>query len=309
MQIMKTTRATRSSIASVFANVALLLFLSTPALARPVGCGETFTGSGELRESCSGDVVIQGGVLDLDGHTLTGTVRCEGDLCEIVSDPPNGTIRGSAVAGSHGIVSGEGARESAGAVRVDSVIVTGFATGIAAASVQLSHSLVAGNLGHGVDAAGAIEAVDSIVSLNGGNGLHSRLRGVSLRDCRVTENFGSGVRALQGVIVVRSTISENAADGIENYAARAVVVESEVTGNGRHGVRSDDSDCDPANGLEMVASRSTDNGTSVECGDTVACADLISCAAPVLRSASVCGTSQPMMSMSPAASWRVCSSD
>ncbi|MEE8310753.1 MAG: hypothetical protein V3R77_00760, partial [Candidatus Binatia bacterium] len=70
-----------------------------------------------------------------------------------------------------------------------------------------------------------------------------------------------------------------------------------------------DSDCRPADGLELVSSRSAGNGTSVECGDTIPCADLVSCAEPVLRSRSACDTSHQMMSGLPAASWRVCSSD
>lgn len=290
--------------------LACALFVPTGVVAeRLVFCGDTVDGSGMLAGSCAGEIVVRGGKLDLGGHTLSGSVRCDAQLCEIVSDPPNGTIRGAAEAGSYGIVSAGGALDSAGSVIVDSVIVAGFATGIAAANVQLTRSLVAGNLGHGVEAAGTIEAADSIVSLNGGDGLHSRLGGVSVTDCRLTENLGSGVRALAGVIAVRSRVADNGADGIENYSAGALVFESEVVANGRHGVRSDDSDCDPADRLELVATRSAGNGRMVECGETLVCADLVSCAPPVLGSGASCGSSHRMLAGVGGETWRTCDFD
>ena len=276
--------------------------------ARRVTCGQTFEGEGALSSSCAGDIVVAGGRLDLRGFTVHGSIACTGAYCLVVSDPPNGAVRGSRQPGSIGISAG-GAIEGAGDLAIDNVIVAGFGTGVAAANVQVVRSLVAGNVARGVDALMGIETVDAIVSLNGDDGLHARLGGVSLDRTLVSENGGSGVRALAGVAAFETVVRDNGRDGIENYSAPAVVAGSTIVGNGRHGVRSDDSDCVPADGLTVTGSEIAGNAVDPACGSEQVCADLVACAAPAMDPASVCVSSHQMASGLPGASWGTCSGD
>jgi hypothetical protein len=281
----------------------------SPALARTVDCGSAFSGDATLAASCVGDIVVRGGSLNLAGHTLRGTVLCDADYCEIYSDPPNGKVRGSGQPGSVGIRAGTGAADGAGSVAVDNVIVSGFGTGVSAENVLVTNSLVAGNLAYGIDAYVGIESVSSIVSINGGGGLHARMGGVSVVDSQVSENGGNGVRALEGVIATGSTIADNARDGVQNFSAPALLVDSTITGNGGHGVRSDDSDCYPADDFDLVNTTVTGNGVGEDCGDLRACADVVACNPPLLSRGTSCGTSYQMMSGLPGASWQICSLD
>jgi len=296
-------------ISSLMLAVVLVCGGHATALARTVDCGTSFSGDAALAGSCVGDIVVRGGSLNLAGHTVRGTVQCDADYCEIYSDPPNGNVTGFGAGGSVGIRAGAGAADGAGSVAVDGVIVSGFGTGVAGANVQLSNSLVAGNLAYGVDAYVGIEAVSSIISINGGGGLHARMGGVSVDDTQVTENGGNGVRALEGVIVTGSTIADNAGDGVQNFSAPAIVVDSTVTGNGGHGVRSDDSDCFPADDLDLVNTVVTGNGLGDDCGETRACADVVACNPPLLRRGTSCDTSYQMMSGLPGMNWQACALD
>jgi len=279
--------------------------------AQQVRCGQTVDGDAVLSRSCIGDIVLRGVAprLNLAGRTIRGTVQCQAAYCEVVSDPPDGQVRGAGEPGSVGIRAGDGANVGAGDVAVDSVVVTGFTTGIAASSVQLTNSLVADNLGYGVEALHSIEAVASIVTDNGMNGLHAKLGGVSIADCEVTENRFHGVRALEGFIADHSIVSGNGDDGVQNFSARSVVVDSTITGNGGHGLRTDDSDCTPTDGVELHRSTVVDNGLGRECGQSRPCADLVACVRPDLDSLSRCGTSHQMRSGLPGQSWQVCADD
>jgi hypothetical protein len=277
--------------------------------AERVRCGQSYSGDAVLDRSCMGDIVIRGGSLNLAGHTVRGTIQCDGEFCEVYSDPPNGRVEGFGVPGSTGIRAGGGAVPGSGSLAVDGVIVSGFNIGVAASNVQLTNSLIAGNTGHGVDSLVSIEAAGTIVSLNGSNGLHARLGGVSLADSEVTENGANGVRALEGFIAAGSTIADNGGDGVRNFSAPALLVDSAVYGNGWHGVRSDDSDCTPTDELALVATTVDGNGLDPECGASRPCADVISCAQPVLRRGASCQTSHRMMSGLPGQSWQVCRAD
>lgn len=296
---------------TVLLAIAVSAFVSIAAVANaafaasPVSCGQTAAADSVLRESCTGDVVMEGGRLDLAGHTLHGTIYCEGELCEIFSRPEGGAVVGFGQPSTFGIVAGERGGESSGDVTVDGVSVRGFAIGIAARNVVVTNARVTNNLWRGIDAARGIEAVASVVSRNGDDGLHAGIGGVALDGCTVSGNGGSGVRALAGVVALESEIEHNRRDGIENYSKIALVVDSTVSANGRCGVRSDDSDCDPADGIEMRASEVFGNGTSEACA-AQACADLVSCAPPAVDSASACGTT---LRMGEDASWGTCASD
>jgi hypothetical protein len=259
-----------------------------------------------LRESCTGDVVLTGGSLNLAGHTLQGTIHCEGELCRVFSDPGGGAVVGLGLPSTFGIVAGERGGEESGDVHVDGVLVRGFATGIAARNVIVTRARVAHNLWRGVWAAHGIEAVASTIAHNGDDGVHAGIGGVALDGCTVARNRGSGVRALAGVVALESRIEHNGRDGIENYSGVALVIDSTVTANGRHGVRSDDSDCDPADGIELRASEVVANAAGEAC-DQAPCADLVSCAPPAVDSGSACATTQRMGE--PGGSWGVCAAD
>jgi hypothetical protein len=279
-----------------------------PSLAATVSCGQTAQGDAELAESCTGDVIVAGGRLNLAGHTLRGSVFCDAPLCEIVSQPGGGTVAGFGVPLSVGIAAGGQAAEGAGHIVVDGVAVHGFGTGVAARNVVLTNARISGNLWRGVDAGESIEAVGIVVRRNGEDGLHARIGGVAVDGADIADNGGSGVRALAGVIAVDAKISSNGRDGIENYSQAALVIGSEIRGNGRHGVRSDDSDCNPTDALELRASHAAGNGTGDGCAPGAPCADLVACTAPSLDEASSCDKSLVMESLSGEA-WAVCSGD
>lgn len=289
--------------------VFVLALAATPAAAgapRPVSCGQTAAAEAVLRESCTGDVVMTGGRLDLAGYTLHGTVYCDGELCAITSSREGGAIVGFGQPATFGVVAGERGEEASGDVVVDGVTVRGFATGIAARNVVLTNARVTQNLWRGVQAAQTIEAVNVVVSRNGDDGLHAGIGGVAVDGSTVSSNGGSGIRALAGVVALESEIEHNGRDGIENYSKTALVVDSTVSANGRHGVRSDDSDCEPADGIELRASEVFANATGATCADD-GCADLVACGAPAVDRESACGTTQRMGE--PGTTWDVCASD
>jgi hypothetical protein len=279
-----------------------------PATAGAISCGQVAQGDAELVGSCTGDVVVSGGRLNLAGHTVHGTIHCDAPSCEIVSRPHGGAVVGFGVPLSVGIVAGAGAAEGAGNLVIDGIHVQGFGTGIAARNVVLTNSRVTGCLWRGVDALESIEAVATVVRRNGDDGLHARIGAVAVDGSEVVANGGSGVRALAGVIAVDSTIALNARDGVENYSEAALIIESRVRENGRHGVRSDDSDCDPTDVLELRGSQVQANGTGGGCGAPAPCADLVACAAPSLDEASSCDKSLVMESAE-SETWSSCTAD
>jgi len=273
-----------------------------------VTCGQASQGDTVLGESCTGDILMHGGRLDLAGHTVHGTIACDADICEIVSSTRGGAVVGFGVPLSVGIVAGGGAVEGAGDLRVDGVTVGGFSTGVSGRNIVLTNARIAGNIWRGAEALENIEAVDTVVRRNGDDGLHARLGGVAIDGSDIAANGGSGVRALAGAVVVGSTITGNVRDGVENYSEPALVIDSRVRTNGRHGVRSDDSDCDPRDVLELRGSEVTGNGTNAACA-TEGCADLVACGAPVLDERSSCDKSLQMAPEAPGEGWAVCEGD
>lgn len=285
---------------------AALVLCAPGARAAQISCGQVSDRDAELKESCTGDLVIRGGRLNLAGNTVYGTIFCDAPSCEVFSSPRGGAVLGFNVPTSVGIVAGNGAAEDAGDLIIDGVTVSGFGTGIAARNVVVTNSRVAGNSWRGVEALESLDAVGVTVRGNGEDGLHARLGSVAVDGSKVSENGGSGVRALAGVIAVESTIEANGRDGIENYSKPALVISSQVRSNGRHGVRSDDSDCDPTADLDLRDSQVTGNGTSALCGAGEACGDLVSCNAPLLDDTSICDRS---LQMEGTAGWSACAAD
>jgi len=269
----------------------------------PVTCGDSYSGRGELADDCTGDITIHGGSLNLRGFTVRGRVVCLEDHCEVYSDPPEGAIRGGGDWASAGIsASGE-------SVTVDGISITGFGAGIEAAAVSASNTVVAGNAGNGIDAAGPIETTNSVVTLNGHDGLHARIGQVSITGSEITGNRGSGIRALKGVTVTASNIVGSGEDGVRNYAGLVLVESSTISGNGGHGVRNDDADCVPTGLLELRNSTIQGNALDPSCGETRACADVVSCNLARVSDSSSCETSYRILSGLPGDSWRVCALD
>lgn len=294
----------------VLAAVISLLYVSIPprlAAAGLVTCGQASQGESVVADSCTGDIVMRGGRLDLAGHTVRGTITCDADLCEIVSTVRGGTVAGFGVALTVGITAG-GAVEGAGDLQVDGVTVQGFGTGVSARNIVLTNVRITGNLWRGAEALQNIEAVDTVVRRNGDDGLHARLGAVAIDGSDVSGNGGSGLRSLAGAVVVGSTVASNVRDGVENYSEPALVIDSRVRTNGRHGVRSDDSDCDPRDVLDVRGSQVTGNGTDASCA-TEACADLVACEAPVLDEGASCDKSLRMEPEAPGQGWSVCEGD
>jgi hypothetical protein len=268
-----------------------------------VGCGESYSGRAELAGDCSGDIHIRGGSLNLRSFTVGGSIVCEGDFCEVFSEPPNGAIRGGGDWASTGIAAGDGR------LVIEGVSVTGFGTGIAAGSVQAVGVIIAGNAGHGISALEGIEATNSVVTLNGHDGLHARLGTVSVTDSEVTGNRGSGIRALKGVLVSNSTVLDSGEDGVRNYAGQVLVEGSTISGSGGHGVRTDDGDCFPTGWLEIRDANIEGNALDPSCGHTRPCADVVACNLARVNGSSRCETSYRIQSGLPGESWRVCSLD
>jgi hypothetical protein len=295
---------------AVLASLTLVSSTFAPhtAMAGLVTCGQTSEGTTVLGESCTGDILMHGGRLDLAGHTVRGTIACDADLCEVVSTARGGTVAGFGVALSVGIVAGGGAEEASGDLRIDGVTIQGFGTGVSARNIVLTNVRLVGNLWRGAEALDNIEAVDTVVRRNGDVGLHARQGGVALDGADVSNNGGSGVRALEGAVLVESTVGGNVRDGVENYSEPALVIDSEVKSNGRHGVRSDDSDCNPRDVLELRGSAVTGNGTDASCA-TEACGDLVACSRPAVDERSSCDRSLQMKPEAPGEGWAVCEGD
>jgi hypothetical protein len=282
------------------------LFIAFPDAASadpPVTCGDSYSGRGELSGDCTGDISVRGGSLNLRGFTVRGSVRCEGDLCEVFSDPPEGAISGGGDWAAAGIDGG------AASVTVDGITITGFGTGIAAGTVRASDMVIAGNAGHGIDARDRIELTNSVVTLNGHDGLRARIGSVSIAGSEITGNQGSGIRALKGVLVTGSSVLGSGADGVRNFSGAVLVEDSTISGSGEHGVRTDDSDCDPTGVLELRDSTIEGNALDPSCGETRACADVVSCGFARVSGSSRCESSYRIQSGLPGESWRVCSSD
>jgi hypothetical protein len=282
------------------------LFIALPDGASadaPVTCDDSYTGRGELTGDCTGDITVRGGSLNLRGFTVRGSVRCEGDACEVFSDPPEGAISGGGDWAAAGIDAG------AASVTVDGISITGFGTGIVAGTVRASDTVIAWNAGHGIDAQDRIELTNSTVTLNGHDGLHARIGSVSITGSEVTGNRSRGIRALKGVLVADSSVVGSGADGVRNFSGEVLVEDSTISGSGGHGVRTDDSDCDPTGVLELRNSAIEGNALDPSCGETRACADVVSCELARVSGSSRCESSYRIQSGLPGESWRVCSSD
>lgn len=281
----------------------LLLGAGTAVADRVVTCGESWTGSAELAGDCSGDLLIREGSLNLRGFTVSGSVRCAGDACEIYSEPPKGTLYGSGDGASTGIDAGEGT------VTLRSIVITGFGTGVKAGRVTGTDLVVIGNAGHGIRATDWISVRDCYISLNGHDGLHARLGRIDVRRCEFLGNRGRGIRALKGVELVNSEVAGSGAGGVVNYAGLVLLDHATITGNSGDGVRTDDSDCFPTGVLEIRESTITGNAQGPECGDERACADVVSCQLARVGAASHCETSHRIQSGLPGENWRICSED
>jgi hypothetical protein len=281
------------------------------ALATPnVTCGQTFSGERKLGASCFGDIEIDGGKLDLAGHTVHGSIYCRAQFCEVTSDPPNGRVEGDGLPNWSGIAAvTDPDTGEVPPLAVSEVIVSGFGVGISGGNLRVSDSLVAGNTAHGIEGTYGVEVTDTIVSLNGNDGVRSQVGGVTVSGGTISENGGSGIRALEGVIVVGAQILDNQIDGVQNFAAAATVADSTVTGNGRHGVRTDDSDCFPSDLLQIADSDVTGNRRGKDCGQTGICADVVSCELPEITGSTTCETSYRTLSGTPGESWGICSRD
>lgn len=281
----------------------LLLSVGAAGAGRVVSCGESWSGSAELAGDCSGDLLIRGGSLNLRGFTVSGSVRCAGDACEIYSEPPQGTLYGSGDGASTGIDAGEGT------VTLRSIVITGFGTGVKAGRVTATDVVVIGNAGHGIRATDWISVRDCNISLNGHDGLHARLGRIDVRRCEFLGNRGRGIRALKGVELVDTEVAGSGGSGVVNFAGLVLLDHTMITGNAGDGVRTDDSDCFPTGVLEIRESTIAGNAQGSECGEERACADLVSCQIARLGAASHCETSYRIQSGLPGQNWRICSED
>jgi hypothetical protein len=303
MHVAKSYGPRRCRLGSFLAALVLCVATAPAGAARTVACGEVYAGSGELEADCEGDIRIDGGSLDLSGHTVHGSVRCEGLECEVYSDGSRGTISGIGGEGSVGI-------DAAGArLTVRNVLVTGFGTGIRADEVLASDVEVAGNAGFGINALHGIELVDSSVGMNGNDGLHSQIGQIRVSGSQLTGNRGNGVRALKGVIMDGSSVSWSGGDGVRNFSGAVVVSGSTVSSNGNDGVRTDDSDCFPSGTLELRSSTIEGNASNPDCGEGRVCADVVACNLTQVGGSSRCETSYRLQSGLPGESWRVCQLD
>jgi hypothetical protein len=289
----------------------MLLALSASAVSA-VGvtdCRSAVSSQGTLMRSCRGELVVSNGKLDLAGHTVNGGIVCASDHCDVSSDPPNGRVLGFGDPRSLGIRSTAAVGEYGGSIALRDIIVSGFGIGVAAGSVYVEDSLVAGNAKGGIDAVDLVEMERSIASLNGGFGVRAKTGSVSMVGSTVSENAFSGIYALTGVIATDSSIYENARDGIENYSGVCLILRSNVTNNGQHGVRTGDSDCYPSDLLEVTESEVKGNGWASHCSSGGVCADLVACERPQVDSPSACGTTYQMMSGVPGSNWGACRND
>jgi hypothetical protein len=300
----------RGASASARGIVFALLVIASPASAVwTVECGDVYAGSGQLAADCEGDVTIDGGSLDLRGHSIRGSVRCKRDECEVYSDGGRGTISGSTGLSRATKRASVGIDAAGASLIVRNVEVSGFGTGVTANAVRAVDIAVLGNGGFGIKAVGQIELIDSTVALNGNDGLHSQLGHVRVSGSQIAGNRGNGVRALKGVTIDTTSIVWSGRDGIRNFSGNVVVDRSTVSGNGHDGVRTDDSDCFPSGTLELRTSTVEGNAVDPDCGASRTCADIAACRLARTSSSSSCGTSYRLQSGLPGESFRLCSLD
>lgn len=300
-------------------------------------CGQIVDGdegflTGDL--DCTGQPVavrVRNGTLDLRGFTITGSaVSCFGfQHCEIFSQPPGGTITGSA---AHGVTCDW-------VLRVEDVIIRGNADlGVSCNGLtKVYRSTIDLNGAGGIEAA-RLRIFDSTVSSNGGDGL---VGAEHVQRCTVQDNAGMGVWSRGFIKVKSSTVSGNGSDGIHvfspSYASvvnRVRVLHSTVTNNLGHGITFSDPPPNnnivvatvvgstvTGNGLMGAQSQNrlvvrtsiiTGNGTDPSCGVTTPCADIASLAPPrfkLVPGVNQCDRSYVLESGLPGADWGVCALD
>ncbi len=302
-------RGPRSRCACVWIGVFALVTTFQLAIPQPAlaieNCVQRVSGREQLETDCLGDVRLVDGSLNLAGHILHGQIACEGDFCEVYSDPPGGMLTGLDNAGLVGI----DAKHSS--LSIEHIVITGFGTGVSAREVRARRVEVAGNSGFGINTLGHLELADSTIAMNGNDGLHSQGGQVVVLNSQITGNGGNGVRALKGARIENSSIAASGGDGVRNFSGAVIIQDSTVTLNGRDGVRNDDSDCLPSGTLELRSSSVEHNAHHPDCdgGDSRPCADVVACNVSHMTGSSQCTSSYRLQSGSPGTSWRVCSED
>ena len=232
-------------------------------------CGQNLSGDGFLvgdldcSATSADGVVIDGGALDLRGHSIVGssesgtaTVRCTRS-CSVVSDPPGGVITNGTIFGIVGdIASGKvnlrvrdvvvdsnviGIHAFSGKVDVrDSTVSNNSSDAIfASGSINVSNSNVTGNLGYGVSTSASakvrrVRIRDSIIVGNSAGVLSDK---ISIVGSTIAGNATYGVRTNDVVVVKESIIDGNGEDGIHaGGGAKIVLKDALISGNALHGV-------------------------------------------------------------------------